>query len=106
MGVFTQAGQRQNFDAWASNFDMTPNGECPENGSVRFWPCVKILTLRHLCENPEVDPNLLCQNHGNCLCMGFGLSCLFALGENKQEAVRVKVNSYRMFAFCVLGQNS
>ncbi len=34
-------------------FNMTPNGEHQENGPVHSWCEGKILTLRHLCENPH-----------------------------------------------------
>ncbi len=57
--VFTQAGRRQNFLTHASNFlhvgikfNTTSNGEQHKNGPVCSWPRVKMLTPRHLCENP------------------------------------------------------
>ncbi len=40
-----------------------PNGECHKNSLVRSWPCVKILTLRHLCENP------MCVSVSVCVCV-------------------------------------
>ena len=62
IGAFTQAGWRQTCSPWHQNFEaqagvkfnMTPNGELQRNGPVRSWPRVKILTPRHLCENPIV----------------------------------------------------
>ena len=33
---------------------MTPNGERQKDGPVRSWRRVKILTPRHLCENPKL----------------------------------------------------
>ncbi len=54
---------------------MTPNGEHKKNGPVRSWRRVKILTPRHLCENPNCStghPKLRLPHPVNC-CSAFSM---------------------------------